>query len=87
MYLYGGSNNSYAYDDQGNMYANNNLQVAFSDYSLTAYDCNIYIPSGVMVKCTIQISNVDANATEFSNITIISNEKSELVFKNVKIRK
>ena len=86
MYLYGGSNNSYAYDDQGNMYANKNLQVAFSDYSLTAYDCNIYIPSGVMVKCTIQISNVDANATEFSNITIKTNF-SNLVFKNVKIRK
>lgn len=88
--LYGGGNNSYAYDDEGNKYENANLKVSFADYSLTHYNCNTDIPSGVMVKCTIQISNVDANATEFSNITIktnFSNKNGELVFKNVKIRK
>ncbi|MBQ4525683.1 MAG: carboxypeptidase regulatory-like domain-containing protein [Bacteroidaceae bacterium] len=88
--LYGGGSNSYAYDDEGNKYENANLKVSFANYSLTHYNCNTDIPSGVMVKCTIQISNVDANATEFSNITIktnFSNKNGELVFKNVKIRK
>ena len=90
LILNGGGSYSYAYDDEGNKYENANLKVSFADYSLTHYNCNTDIPSGVMVKCTIQISNVDANATEFSNITIktnFSNKNSELVFKNVKIRK
>lgn len=90
LYLNGGHSYSYAYDNEGNKYEYDNLKVAFANYSLTPYSCNTDIPSGVMVKCTIQISNVDSNATEFSNITIRTNYKNrtgELVFKNVKIRK
>jgi len=40
-----------------------------------------------MTNGSIRFYNVDANATEFSNITLKTNQESELIFKNVKIRK
>ena len=84
--LYGGSN-SYAYDDKGNKYHGSNLNVAFSAESYTSHNSYTPIPSGIMTNAYIRIANVDAEAKEFTNITIATNYDNDLVLKNVKIRK
>ena len=84
--LYGGYD-SYAYDDRGNKYHNSNLSVALSGSSYTPYNSYTNLPSGIMTNAYIRIANVDAEAKEFSNITIETNYANALVLKNVKIRK
>lgn len=83
--LNGGSNNSYAYDDLGNKYNYNNLQVAFSNNSYTNYAQNGIIPSGTTVKFSIRLFEINSNAGLFSNVTIKTNQSSDLVLKNVSI--
>lgn len=85
--LYGGNSNSYAYDDKGNKYHNSNLNVALSGSSYTSYNSYTNLPSGIMTNVYIRIADVDAEAKEFTNITIATNYDNDLVLKNVKIRK
>ena len=87
LQIRGGYQNGFAYDDQGNKYNNNDLQLAFANDAPFAGQNSTYIPEDVTVKGTIRLYNVDANATEFSNITIKTNQESDLVLKNVKIRR
>ena len=82
-----GSNSSYAYDDDGNKYTSSNLKVSLSGNYETNWDTEVEIPAGVTVNGEITFYNVSSAATEFSNITIKTNQSSELTFKNVKIRK
>ena len=84
--LYGG-NYSYAYDDKGNKYHNSDLYVALSGSSYTVHNSYSKIPSGVMSNVLIRIANVDAEAKEFTNITIATNYDDDLILKNVKIRR
>ncbi len=87
LQIRGGYQNGFAYDDQGNKYYNNDLQLAFANDEPFAGQESTYIPEDVTVKGTIRLYNVDENATEFSNITIKTNQESDLVLKNVKIRR
>ena len=84
--LYGG-NYSYAYDDKGNKYHNSDLNVALSGSSYTANNSYSKIPSGIISNVLIRIANVDAEAKEFTNITIKTNYDDDLILKNVKIRR
>ncbi len=83
----GGSVNSYAYDDDGNKYTESNVRVSLSGESETNWESRTEIPAGVMINGEITLYNVSSTATEFSNITIKTNQGNDLVFKNVKIRK
>lgn len=85
--LGGGYSWGYAYDDQGNKYSNNDLQISLANNSYTANSSITDIPAGVMTYGNIRLTNVDVEASEFSNITLSSNQDGELVFTNVKIRK
>jgi hypothetical protein len=87
--LYGSSGGrSYIYDDRGNQYtfdfncSSLTLGNASDRWSVTAT-----IPAGVYLKGSIIIKDVDPEATEIANATIYSYyDKTNLVFKNVKIR-
>ena len=83
----GSANGSYAYDDDGNKYSENNVRVCLSGESETNWESRTEIPAGVMINGEITLYNVSSTATEFSNITIKTNQGNDLVFKNVKIRK
>ena len=83
----GGGVNSYAYDDDGNKYTESNVRVSLSGEYETSFDSSTEIPAGVMINGEITLYNVSSTATEFSNITIKTNQGNDLVFKNVKIRK
>ena len=83
----GGSSNGYAYDDQGNKYAGSNVQVSIAGGSYSSWNSYTDIPAGIMTNGSIRFYNVDANATEFMNITVPTNQEGSLIFKNVKIRK
>lgn len=82
-----GTNSSCAYDDDGNKYTGTNVRVCLSGESETNWDSSAEIPAGVMINGEITLYNVSSTATEFSNITIKTNQGNDLVFKNVKIRK
>jgi len=86
LQIYGG-NYGYAYDDQGNKYSGQNMRVSMAGAYYDANWSKTDIPAGIMTNGSIRFYNVDANATEFSNITLKTNQESELIFKNVKIRK
>lgn len=83
----GSANGSYAYDDDGNKYTGTNVRVSLSGESETNWESSAEIPAGVMINGEITLYNVSSTATEFSNITIKTNQGNDLVFKNVKIRK
>ena len=84
--LYGG-NYSYAYDDLGNKYTDGSLEVVFSGGYYTVGYTSTYIPDDVMTRLYIRVSSVDADAKEFTNMTIRTNQGNYLVLKNVKIRR
>ena len=86
LQLYGGYS-GYAYDDQGNKYANTNMKVSIAGSNYDASYSKTEIPAGIMTNGSIRFYNVDTNATEFSNITLKTNQEGSLEFKNVKIRK
>ena len=82
------SGRSYIYDDQGNQYdfgsstASLTLGTSSSPNRVTTT-----IPGNVFVKGSVIVKNVDAAATELSNVTIWSySHQAHLTFKNVKIR-
>lgn len=83
------SGRSYIYDDQGNQY-----DFGYNKASLTLgtdadYDrVSTTIPGNVFAKGSVIVKDVDATATELSNVTIWSySHQAYLTFKNVKIRK
>lgn len=84
----GGGGYGYAYDDQGNKYDYSNMKtsIAGSNYE-TYWAEETEIPAGIFTNCSIRFYNVDTNATEFGNITVKTNQESDLIFTNVKIRK
>lgn len=84
--LYGGSE-GYAYDDQGNKLSGSNVTVALSGDSYSYGYTSTKIPAGIFTNAYIRLYNVNSSATEFTNITIPTNQGRDLVFKNVKIRK
>ena len=84
--LSGGSSNggTYAYDDQGNKYANSALLVGLDDV-VTNYNVTTTMPPSIFTYGSVHIKNVDAAATEFTNVTVVTNG-DVLILKNVKIR-
>lgn len=85
--LFGGSKSSYVYDDKGNKYQNSDLNVALSGNVYTPYNSYTDIPSGIMTNAYVRISGVDTSASEFTYITIQTNQGNDLILKNVKIRR
>lgn len=97
----GGSESGYANDDQGNKLRGSNMAVALSGdgYSpgftstitppgiFTNGSTSTIIPSGIFTNAFIRLYNVDSSATEFTYITVPTNQGRNLVFQNVKIRK
>ena len=76
---------SYIYDDLGNQYTDVTVSVGNKSGSWVSNT----IPSGVPVKCSIVVKNVDANASMFSSIKLHSFgdniDEEYLRFKNVAI--
>ena len=84
--LYGG-NSGYAYDDQGHKLSGSNMSVALSGDGYSAAYTSTEIPAGIFTNASIRIKNVDSSSTEFTYITVPTNQERDLVFQNVKIRK
>ena len=84
--LYGG-NSGYAYDDQGYKLSGSNMSVALSGDGYSASYTSTEIPAGIFTNASIRIKNVDSSSTEFTYITVPTNQGRDLVFQNVKIRK
>ena len=74
----------YAYDDQGNKLS---MAVALSGESYSTLNTSTEIPPGIFTNAFIRFSNVDSSASEFTYITVSTNQGRDLVFQNVKIRK
>ncbi|MFR9543493.1 MAG: carboxypeptidase regulatory-like domain-containing protein [Rikenellaceae bacterium] len=76
-YLCVGYNNTVGYDDEGNSYSPN-----FQGVSLGSYDdwsSNPYltdISTGTVIKGSIRLSYVDANATKFTSIKLSASHKT-----------
>lgn len=83
----GGGGYGYAYDNVGNKYDYDNMRLSIAGSSYGTYWNETILPAGIFTNCAIRFYNVDTNATEFGNITVKTNQESDLVFKNVKIRK
>ncbi len=81
---------SYAYDDMGNKYDSASslgyVAVSLANNNYSSAGSSSEIPAGIFTNGSIRISNVDPDATEFANITIDTNQDSNLILKNVKIR-
>jgi hypothetical protein len=84
--LHGGQS-GYAYDDFGNKYSGLNLKVSIAGSDYSNWDSSTELPAGIYTNGSIRFYDVDTNATEFGNITIPTNQESDLIFTNVKIRK
>ena len=84
--LYGG-NSGYAYDDQGYKLSGSNMSVALSGDGYSASSTSTEIPAGIFTNAYIRLYNVDSSSTEFTYITVPTNQGRDLVFQNVKIRK
>jgi|GEM_PF-1028826 len=84
--LYGG-NSGYAYDDQGYKLSGSNMSVALSGDGYSASSTSTEIPAGIFTNASIRIKNVDSSSTEFTYITVPTNQGRDLIFQNVKIRK
>ena len=84
--LYGG-NSGYAYDDQGNKLSGSNMTVALSGGGYDSYNTSTVIPAGIFTNASIRLKNVDSSSTEFTYITVPTNQGRDLIFQNVKIRK
>lgn len=71
MRAYGGSS-SVAYDDEGNMYKDGNLQVSIANTnSFYQYGTDPFvIPADVPVKITIQLENVSASAEAIPRLMV-----------------
>ena len=84
--LYGG-NEGYAYDDQGYKLSGSNMSVALSGSGYSSGYTSTVIPAGIFTNASIRLKNVDSSSTEFTYITVPTNQGRDLVFQNVKIRK
>ena len=81
------SGRSYIYDDQGNQYDFGSTASLTLGTSSSVSRVTTTIPGNVFVKGSVIVKNVDAAATELSNVTIWSySHQAYLTFKNVKIR-
>lgn len=71
MRAYGGTS-SVAYDDEGNMYKDGNLQVSIANTnSFYQYGTDSFvIPADVPVKITIQLENVSASAEAIPRLMV-----------------
>ncbi len=80
---------SYIYDNAGNQYDFSRNQATLTLGTSSSYSgVSATVPSNVFIKGTIVIYNVDTSADEISNITLrAGTTHSDLVFKNIKIRK
>ena len=87
LQLKGGNSGGYAYDNQGNKSDDGSMSVALSGDSYTTYSTSTEIPPGIFTNAFIRFSNVDSSASEFTYITVSTNQGRDLVFQNVKIRK
>lgn len=83
----GGGGYGYAFDDQGHKYDYDDMRLSIAGSNYGTYWNETILPAGIFTNCAIRFYNVDTNATEFGNITVKTNQESDLVFKNVKIRK
>ena len=84
--LYGG-NEGYAYDDQGYKLSGSNMSVALSGSGYSSGYTSTVIPVGIFTNASIRLKNVDSSSTEFTYITVPTNQGRDLIFQNVKIRK
>ena len=84
--LYGG-NEGYAYDDQGYKLSGSNMSVALSGSGYSSGYTSTAIPAGIFTNASIRLKNVDSSSTEFTYITVPTNQGRDLIFQNVKIRK
>ena len=82
-----GGYSGYAYDDQGHKLSGSNMSVALSGDSYTPSSTSTEIPAGIFTNAFIRLYNVDSASTEFTYITVPTNQGRELIFQNVKIRK
>ena len=85
-----------AYDNEGNMYDNNNIQEIKIGSRVDAgsnFDVRLPIPQGIKVNCSLKINNVPNSITEFTNITLsclyygqseVTYDQKKIVFKNLK---
>ena len=87
LQLKGGNSRGYAYDNQGNKSDDGSMSVALSGDSYTTYSTSTEIPSGIFTNAYIRLYNVDSSSTEFTYITVPTNQGRDLVFQNVRIRK
>ena len=87
LQLKGGNSRGYAYDNQGNKSDDGSMSVALSGDSYTTYSTSTEIPSGIFTNAYIRLYNVDSSSTEFTYITVPTNQGRDLIFQNVKIRK
>ena len=82
-----GGQSGYAYDDIGNKLSSGNMAVGLSGDSYSTLSTSTEIPAGIFTNAFIRFSNVDSSSTEFTYITVPTNQERDLVFQNVKIRK
>ena len=80
---------SYIYDNAGNQYNFGHNKATLTLGTSASYSgVEATVPSNVFLKGTIVIYNVDTSADEISNVTLrAGTTHSDLVFKNIKIRK
>ena len=63
------------------------MSVALSGDGYSASSTSTEIPAGIFTNASIRIKNVDSSSTEFTYITVPTNQGRDLIFQNVKIRK
>ena len=63
------------------------MAVGLSGDSYSTLSTSTEIPAGIFTNAFIRFSNVDSSSTEFTYITVPTNQERDLVFQNVKIRK
>lgn len=80
-----GGNRSIAYDDEGNVYSGEFIQVKFGNTGLANWDINTTLPSGVPLKGRIQIEGVPESTTIFRRIDLQVESRNWNLDKKIKI--
>ena len=86
-----------AYDGEGNMYDDNNVQeIKIGNKTDAGYhfDVRVPIPQGIKLNCSLKIKGVPESVTEFTNITLpclyynqaesVTYDQKKIVFQNLK---
>ena len=63
------------------------MSVALSGSGYSSGYTSTVIPVGIFTNASIRLKNVDSSSTEFTYITVPTNQGRDLIFQNVKIRK